>query len=156
MPDELVIMASGGKTLRISVSTRPIVTGVPFAWTGGIIALWIRDMPFSISAAIGFVALSGVAVLDDVTVAYSRPNMFQHAELEYGGSDFPHANLAVANGATAVLKDAQVSHSSGSGVDVREGGVLDIYDTTFNDNAEYAAYFTNGSTPRESPAPPRR
>ena len=43
-----------------------VFTGVPFAWTGGIIALWIRDMPFSISAAIGFVALSGVAVLDDM------------------------------------------------------------------------------------------
>ncbi len=43
-----------------------VFTGVPFAWTGGIFALWIRDMPFSISAAIGFVALSGVAVLDDM------------------------------------------------------------------------------------------
>jgi cobalt-zinc-cadmium resistance protein CzcA len=43
-----------------------VFTGVPFAWTGGIIALWIRDMPFSISAAVGFVVLSGVAVLDDM------------------------------------------------------------------------------------------
>lgn len=43
-----------------------VFTGVPFAWTGGIFALWIRDMPFSISAAVGFVALSGVAVLDDM------------------------------------------------------------------------------------------
>ena len=43
-----------------------VFTGVPFAWTGGIVALWIRDMPFSISAAIGFIALSGVAVLDDM------------------------------------------------------------------------------------------
>ncbi|KAA5547221.1 efflux RND transporter permease subunit [Roseiconus nitratireducens] len=43
-----------------------VFTGIPFAWTGGIIALWLRDMPFSISAAVGFVALSGVAVLDDM------------------------------------------------------------------------------------------
>lgn len=43
-----------------------VFTGVPFAWTGGIFALWIREMPFSISAAVGFVALSGVAVLDDM------------------------------------------------------------------------------------------
>ncbi len=43
-----------------------VFTGVPFAWTGGIVALWLRDMPFSISAAVGFVALSGVAVLDDM------------------------------------------------------------------------------------------
>lgn len=48
------------------VDTFRVLTAIPFAWTGGIFALWIRDMPFSISAAIGFVALSGVAVLDDM------------------------------------------------------------------------------------------
>jgi cobalt-zinc-cadmium resistance protein CzcA len=53
-------------TYRNLVDAVRVFTGVPFAWTGGIIALWIRDMPFSISAAIGFVALSGVAVLDDM------------------------------------------------------------------------------------------
>lgn len=50
-----------------------VFTGVPFGWVGGLIALWIRDMPFSISAAIGFIALSGVAVLDDmILVSYIR------------------------------------------------------------------------------------
>ncbi|MCG8652509.1 MAG: efflux RND transporter permease subunit, partial [Pirellulales bacterium] len=48
------------------IDTLRVFTGIPFAWTGGIIALWLRDMPFSISAAVGFVALSGVAVLDDM------------------------------------------------------------------------------------------
>lgn len=48
------------------VDTLRVFTGVPFAWVGGVLALWIRDMPFSISAAVGFVALSGVAVLDDM------------------------------------------------------------------------------------------
>ncbi|NND97764.1 MAG: efflux RND transporter permease subunit [Pirellulaceae bacterium] len=48
------------------INTLRVFTGIPFAWTGGIIALWLRDMPFSISAAVGFVALSGVAVLDDM------------------------------------------------------------------------------------------
>ena len=48
------------------VDTLRVATGIPFAWTGGIVALWMRDMPFSISAAIGFIALSGVAVLDDM------------------------------------------------------------------------------------------
>lgn len=43
-----------------------VFTGVPFAWIGGIFALWLRDMPFSNSAAVGFIALSGVAVLDDM------------------------------------------------------------------------------------------
>ncbi|PCJ24394.1 MAG: CusA/CzcA family heavy metal efflux RND transporter [SAR86 cluster bacterium] len=41
-----------------------IFTGVPLALTGGVIALWLRDMPLSISAGVGFIALSGVAVLN--------------------------------------------------------------------------------------------
>jgi cobalt-zinc-cadmium resistance protein CzcA len=39
-----------------------VFTGIPFALTGGILALWLRDIPMSISAAVGFIALSGVAV----------------------------------------------------------------------------------------------
>lgn len=55
------------------IDTLRVFTGVPFAWVGGIVALWLRDMPFSISAGIGFVALSGVAVLDDmILVSYVR------------------------------------------------------------------------------------
>lgn len=45
-----------------------VFTGVPFAAVGGIIALWLRGMPFSISAAVGFIALSGVAVLGDMVL----------------------------------------------------------------------------------------
>jgi len=58
-------------TYQNVVDTVRVFTGVPFAWTGGVIALWLRDMPFSISAAIGFVALSGVAVLDDMLLVSS-------------------------------------------------------------------------------------
>ena len=39
---------------------------VPFAATGGVYALWLRGMPFTISAAIGFIALSGIAVLNGI------------------------------------------------------------------------------------------
>jgi cobalt-zinc-cadmium resistance protein CzcA len=50
-----------------------VFTGVPLGWVGGIVALWLRGMPFSISAAVGFIALSGVAVLDDmILVSYIR------------------------------------------------------------------------------------
>jgi cobalt-zinc-cadmium resistance protein CzcA len=60
-------------TYRNAIDAIRVFTGVPFAWVGGILALWIRDMPFSISAAVGFVALSGVAVLDDMLlVSYIR------------------------------------------------------------------------------------
>jgi heavy metal efflux system protein len=45
-----------------------VFTGVPFGAVGGIAALWIRDLPFSISAGVGFIALSGVAVLGDMVL----------------------------------------------------------------------------------------
>ena len=48
-------------------------SGVPFALTGGILALWLRDIPLSISAGVGFIALSGVAVLNGlVMLAFIR------------------------------------------------------------------------------------
>ena len=53
--------------------TAIIFSGVPLALTGGIIALLLRDIPFSISAAVGFIALSGIAVLNGlVMVAFIR------------------------------------------------------------------------------------
>lgn len=45
-----------------------VFTGVPFALTGGIAALWLRDIPLSISAGVGFIALSGVAVLNGLVM----------------------------------------------------------------------------------------
>jgi len=45
-----------------------VFTGVPLALTGGIAGLWLRDMPLSISAAVGFIALSGVAVLNGLVM----------------------------------------------------------------------------------------
>ncbi len=45
-----------------------VFTGIPFALTGGILALWLRDIPMSISAAVGFIALSGVAVLNGLVM----------------------------------------------------------------------------------------
>lgn len=45
-----------------------VFTGVPFALTGGILALWLRDIPLSISAGVGFIALSGVAVLNGLVM----------------------------------------------------------------------------------------
>ena len=45
-----------------------VFSAVPLALTGGVVALWLRDMPFSISAAVGFIALSGVAVLNGLVM----------------------------------------------------------------------------------------
>jgi len=62
----LMILSLLYMTYRNWIDSLRVFTGVPFAWIGGILALWVRDMPFSISAAVGFIALSGVAVLDDM------------------------------------------------------------------------------------------
>jgi cobalt-zinc-cadmium resistance protein CzcA len=53
------------RSLRLSAL---IFVNVPFAATGGILALWLRDLPFSISAAVGFIALFGIAVLNGVVL----------------------------------------------------------------------------------------
>ncbi|AOY96478.1 cation transporter [Cupriavidus sp. USMAA2-4] len=45
-----------------------VFTGIPFALSGGILALWLRGIPLSISAAVGFIALSGVAVLNGLVM----------------------------------------------------------------------------------------
>ena len=45
-----------------------VFTGVPLALTGGVLFLWLRGIPFSISAAVGFIALSGVAVLNGLVM----------------------------------------------------------------------------------------
>lgn len=62
-----------------------IFTGVPLALTGGVISLWLRGMPLSISAAVGFIALSGVAVLNGlVMLAFIR-------DLRHAGTDLFNA-----------------------------------------------------------------
>ena len=64
-----MVRASGFTFLLSRVrQTLVIYTGVPLAAAGGIFALWILQMPFSISAAVGFIALSGVAVLDGLVM----------------------------------------------------------------------------------------
>ncbi len=45
-----------------------VFTGVPFAAVGGVVALWLRGIPFSVAAGVGFVALSGVSVLGDMVL----------------------------------------------------------------------------------------
>jgi cobalt-zinc-cadmium resistance protein CzcA len=60
----VLIYASFGSARQAAL----VYTGIPLAVTGGVFALWARGIPFSISAAIGFIALSGVAVLNGVVM----------------------------------------------------------------------------------------
>src|SRR5207302_3848321 len=45
-----------------------VFSGVPLAGVGGVLALWLRGLPFSISAGVGFIALSGVSVLNSMVL----------------------------------------------------------------------------------------
>lgn len=58
-----------------------VFTGVPFALTGGVIFLWLRDIPLSMSAGIGFIALSGVAVLNGLVMLTFIKDLRQKYEL---------------------------------------------------------------------------
>ena len=60
-----------------------VFSGVPLALTGGVIALWLRDIPLSITAGVGFITLSGVAVLTGVVmVAAFRDRLAAGASID--------------------------------------------------------------------------
>jgi len=65
--------------LHLSLRNLPdviiIYTGIPFAAIGGVFALWIRGIPFSVSAAVGFIALSGIAVLNGQVLVSAIRNL---------------------------------------------------------------------------------
>ncbi len=58
-------------SLRSLKQSLLIYTAIPFAAVGGVLALWLRSMPFSISAGVGFIALFGVAVLNGLVLISS-------------------------------------------------------------------------------------
>lgn len=70
-------------TYRRIIDSLRIFTGVPFAMVGGVLALLICGLPFSISAAVGFIALSGVSVLGDM-VLVSRIRQLLNQEMPVG------------------------------------------------------------------------
>jgi cobalt-zinc-cadmium resistance protein CzcA len=111
-----------------------VFTGVPFAWVGGVVALWLRDMPFSISAGVGFIALSGVAVLDDmILVSYIRQLREEGLPLEEAVAEAAQTRLRPVLMTTLVasLGFLPMAFSTGMGAEVQRplatvviGGVL--------------------------------
>jgi heavy metal efflux system protein len=82
-----------------------IYLNVPIAATGGIIALWLRDMPFSISAGVGFIALFGIAVMNGVV-------LIEHIRhLQHSGSSLREA---VTNGAIDRLRPVFMTAACGA------------------------------------------
>jgi cobalt-zinc-cadmium resistance protein CzcA len=111
-----------------------VFTGVPFAAVGGIAALWIRGMPFSISAGVGFVALSGVAVLGDmVLVSTIRAHLDRGVELGKAIRDAAAQRLrpVLMTGLVASIGFLPMALNTGTGAEVQRplatvvvGGVL--------------------------------
>ncbi len=116
------------------VDTLRVFTGVPFAWVGGVFALWLRDMPFSISAGIGFIALSGVAVLDDmILVSYVRQLQRRGRTLEQAVEEAAITRLrpVLMTTLVACLGFVPMAFSTGMGAEVQRplatvviGGVI--------------------------------
>jgi len=116
------------------VDTLRVFSGVPFAWVGGIFALWLRDMPFSISAGIGFIALSGVAVLDDmILVSYVRQLQKRGRTLEQAVEEAAITRLrpVLMTTLVACLGFVPMAFSTGMGAEVQRplatvviGGVI--------------------------------
>ncbi len=111
-----------------------VFSGVPFAWVGGIFALWLREMPFSISAGVGFIALSGVAVLDDmILVSYVRQLQKRGRTLEQAVEEAAITRLrpVLMTTLVACLGFVPMAFSTGMGAEVQRplatvviGGVL--------------------------------
>ena len=116
------------------VDSLRVFSGVPFAWVGGVFALWIRDMPFSISAAVGFIALSGVAVLDDmILVSYVRELQKRGRTLEQAVEEAAVTRLrpVLMTTLVACLGFVPMAFSTGMGAEVQRplatvviGGVI--------------------------------
>ncbi|NLT68486.1 MAG: CusA/CzcA family heavy metal efflux RND transporter, partial [Acidobacteria bacterium] len=87
-------------TFRSMRQSALIFTGVPFAMTGGILALWLRDMHFSMSAGVGFIAVSGVAVLNGIVLVSFINQLRQQGH---------NLNDAVVKGALARLRPVLIT-----------------------------------------------
>jgi len=111
-----------------------IYTGIPFALVGGVFALWMRDLPFSMSAAVGFIALSGIAVLNgQIIVSAFRIFIAKGTSVHEAVTLAAHQRLipVLATAITDAVGFIPMAISSGVGAEVQRplatvviGGVL--------------------------------
>lgn len=111
-----------------------IFTGVPLALTGGVAALWLRGLPLTISAAVGFIALSGVAVLNGLVIITFIENMRREgtplAEAVFEGS-VARLRPVLMTALVAALGFVPMALATGTGAEVQQplatvviGGIL--------------------------------
>jgi cobalt-zinc-cadmium resistance protein CzcA len=99
-----------------------VYTGIPFAAIGGVFALYWRDIPFSVSAAVGFVALSGIAVLDgQVLIAAIRNELADGRSVAHAVLEGARSRLrpVLATSITDALGFLPMALSTGVGAEVQ-------------------------------------
>jgi cobalt-zinc-cadmium resistance protein CzcA len=114
----LVLLYGLFNSLRDSLLT---LTGIPFAIAGGVLALYITDLDFSISAAIGFVSLFGVSVMNGILIItyYNQVRLSGHsgiAAMRHAAEQRMRPMLMTAWSAAIGLFPAAISHGIGSQV----------------------------------------
>ena len=100
-----------------------VFTGIPLAITGGVFALFLRGMPFSISAGVGFIALSGIAVLADMVMVQTiRNNLAKGMELIAAIEDAAVTRLrpVLMTAAVAAVGFLPMALSTGTGAEVQK------------------------------------
>jgi cobalt-zinc-cadmium resistance protein CzcA len=100
-----------------------VLSAVPLALTGGIFALWLRDMTFSVSAAVGFIALPGVAVLNGlVMLSFMRQLIEQGATRIQAirGGALTRLRPVVITALVASLGFVPVALATGTGAEVQK------------------------------------
>ncbi len=110
-----------------------VYTGIPFAVTGGILALWLRGMPFSITAAIGFIALSGIAMLNGLVMVDQLNHLRRRMPFERAIREATEDRLrpVIATALVASIGFLPMALATGAGAEVQRplatvviGGIL--------------------------------
>ncbi|MGS0891939.1 efflux RND transporter permease subunit [Burkholderia stagnalis] len=111
-----------------------VFTGIPFALSGGVVSLWLRGIPLSITAAVGFIALSGVAVLNGlVMISFIRNLRDDGAPLDAAVRDGALTRLrpVLMTALVASLGFLPMAFATGTGAEVQRplatvviGGIL--------------------------------
>jgi cobalt-zinc-cadmium resistance protein CzcA len=100
-----------------------VFTGIPLALVGGVLALLLRGMPFSISAAVGFIALSGIAVLNGLVMVSSIQDLMargaSRAQAAYDGA-MMRLRPVVMTALVASLGFVPMAIATGSGAEVQK------------------------------------
>ncbi len=136
-----------------------IFTAVPLAFTGGVLSLWIRGIPFSISAAIGFIALSGIAVLNGLVMVTTINERLENQSLNDAikGGALTRLRPVLMTALVASLGFVPMAISTGTGAEVQKplatvviGGLITstlltmlivpiLYKIFFRKRAEYSS-----------------